>query len=128
MEIVRHVRDPLSPGIENWTYVVLLVCGIQLAYALYLVQLPDWSSVWVTMIVTSIVATFYAVGMGMSLMAQADNEVIAMLGLTQWHAGGYLSLWCFLLTLLTALLSYAMVRTSLKWHKLFELAVAHAKD
>ena len=34
----------------------LLVCGIQLIYAFYLVQLPDWSSVWVTMIATSLVA------------------------------------------------------------------------
>jgi hypothetical protein len=92
------------------------------------VQLPDWSSVWVAMIVTSIVAVFYAVGMGMSLMARPDNEVIAVLGLTQLHAGGYLSLWCFLLTLLTALLSYSMVRTSVKWHKMFELAMVHAQE
>jgi hypothetical protein len=128
MEIVRHVRDPLSPGVENWAYLALLVCGIQLIYAFYLVQLPDWSSVWVTMIATSLVAVFYAVGMGMSLMARPDNELLAMLGLTSWHAAGHLSLWCLLLTLLTALLSYAMVRTSVRWQKMFELAMAHTEE
>jgi hypothetical protein len=128
MELVRHVRDPLSPGIENWVYLVLVLCGVQLAYAIYLVQLPDWSSVWMTMIVTATIAVFYAIGMGMSLMAPPENEVIAALGLTQLHAGGYLSLWCFLLTMLTALLSYSMVRTSLKWHKMFELAMAHGAE
>lgn len=125
VEIVRHIRDPLSPGVENWTYLVLFVGGLQIVYSIYLAQLPDWSSVWVAMAATSVVATLYAVGMGMSLMAAPDNEVIAVLGLTQLHEGGYLTLWCLLLTLLTALLSYTMVRTSVKWHKMFQLATAH---
>jgi hypothetical protein len=127
MEVVRHVRDPLSPGIESWAYLLLLISGVQLVYAFYLVQLPDWSSVWVTMIVTAVVAVLYASGMGMSLMARPDNEIIAALGLTQLHDGGYLTPWCFISTLLTALLSYMMVRTSLKWHKLFTLAMSHAQ-
>jgi hypothetical protein len=37
-------------------------------------------------------------------------------------------LWCFLLTMLTALLSYALVRTSVRWHKMFELAMSHAAE
>jgi hypothetical protein len=124
IEIVRHVRQSFeSAGIENWAWVVLLVGGIQLVYALYLAQLPDWSSTWVVMIVNALVAMLYAVGMGISLMAKEDNEIILDLGLSSVQQSGYLSPWCCMMTLLLSLLTYMLIRTSLRWRKSFDLAM-----
>lgn len=128
MEVVRHFQDFESTGIEPWAYFVFLLGGLHLAYALYLVQLPDWSTTWVVMFVAAITATFFAGGLGISLMGSADNEVILAMGLGSLHASGRLSLWCFLMTTLWSTLTYFFTRFSLRWHKAFQLAVAPADN
>jgi hypothetical protein len=123
-EVIRHVTDFDSTGVEAWAYFVFLLTGIQLVYALYLVQLPDWSTLWVVMILCACVTVFYAMAMGVSMMAGKDNALIAALGLTAPQENGYLSLWCLMMMMLTSLLTYALVRASVKWQKSFELAMA----
>jgi hypothetical protein len=124
MEVVRHIRQGFeSAGVENWAWLVLLVGGIQLVYAFYMVQLPDWSTTWVVMFVNAVVAMLYAAGLGVALMAKADNEVILSLGLSTVQQSGYLSPWCCMMTLLLSLLTYFLVRISLKWRRSFELAM-----
>ena len=124
LEVVRHVTDFDSRGVENWAYFVFLVSGIQLAYALYMVQLPDWSTARVVMVVSAILSVLYATSMGVALMAADDNAIIAALGLTAQHAAGYVSLWCCMMTLLMSLLTYFLVRTSMRWQRIYELATA----
>lgn len=123
-EVIRHVTDFDSTGVEAWAYFVFLLTAIQLVYALYLVQLPDWSTLWVVMILCACVTVFYAMVMGISMMAGKDNALLAALGLTASHQTGYLSLWCLMMMMLTSLLTYALVRASVKWQKSFELAMA----
>ena len=45
-EIGAHLRADSSPGVAPWAYVVLWLGLLQLGYAVYLIQLPDWSSLW----------------------------------------------------------------------------------
>ena len=58
MDVVRHVRDFDSTGVERWAFLVFFVTALQLVYALYLVQLPDWSTTWVVMIVSGVMTTW----------------------------------------------------------------------
>ncbi len=127
-EVIRHVTDFDSTGIEAWAYFVFLLTGIQLVYALYMVQLPDWSTLWVVMILCACVTVFYAMAMGVSMMAGKDNALIAALGLTAAQENGYLSLWCLMMMMMTSLLTYALVRASVKWQKSFELAMAGREE
>ena len=123
-EVYRHLTDFDSTGVEAWAYLLFLLTGIQLIYALYLVQLPDWSTTWVVMVVSAGVAVFYAGSMGVSLMAAPDNALLGSLGLAELNRAGYVSPWTLLMTLLTSLLTYFLIRASIKWQKSFELAMA----
>ena len=124
MEVIRHYRDFDSRGIENWAYFVFLLSGIQLVYAIYMVQLPDWSTARVVMVISAMVSMLYATSMGMAFMADDDNAIIGALGLAAQHAEGYVSMWCCMMTLLMSLLTYFLVRTSLRWQRAYELATA----
>ena len=124
MEVVRHFRDFESRGIESWAFFVFLMSGIQLVYALYMVQLPDWSTTRVVTVISSILSVLYATSMGVALMASEDNAIIAGLGLTPLHTAGYVSMWCCMMTMLMSLLTYFLVRASLRWQRAYELATA----
>ena len=124
MEVVRHVRDFESRGVESWAYFVFLLSGLQLVYALYMVQLPDWSTARVVMVISAMISVLYATSMGVALMAADDNAIIGALGLSVQHAAGYVSLWCCMMTMLMSLLTYFLVRTTLRWQRAFELATA----
>ena len=123
-EVTRHFTTFDSNGIESWAYLVFLLAGVQLVYALYMVQLPDWSSVWMVMINSAATSVVYAMSLGIALMSRDDNAIITSLGLSQLHDAGHMSLWCAMMTLLTSLLTYFLVRASLKWQKAFQLATA----
>jgi len=124
MEVVRHYTDFDSRGIESWAYLLFLLSSVQLVYAFYMVQLPDWSTTWVVMIANAVASVIYAIGMGVTLMADEGHALIAWLGLSNLQSAGYVSPWCFMMTLLTSLLTYFLVRASLKWQRAFELATA----
>lgn len=124
MDVVRNLRDLDSQGVESWALLVFLLSGMQLVYALYMVQLPDWSTTWVVMIVSAIVSVVYAIGLGVALMADGENPILAALGLAGVQSAGYLSLWCFMMTLLSSLLTYFLIRATLKWRRTYELATA----
>lgn len=124
LEVVRHTQDFDSRGIERFAYFVFFFSGIQLIYAIYMVQLPDWSTARVVMVVSAMVSVLYAISMGVALMAGNDNAIIAAFGLSAQQSAGYVSMWCCMMTLLMSLLTYFLVRTSLRWQRAYELATA----
>ena len=122
-EVVSYYRDLEATNIDNWVYLLFFLSGLQLVYALYLFQLPDWSSVWVVMIVTATFATLYATFMGIALVAGEGHGFIQALELGDLQRRGYLSLWCFLMTLVTSTATYFLIRFSLRWHRAYETAM-----
>ena len=124
MEVVRHFRQFDSHGIESWAWLVFLITGIQVVYAFYLVQLPDWSTTRVVMVISAIESVIYAMFTGIALMAKDENAIISAIGLETLQAAGYVSLWCCMMTMLMSLLTYFLIRTSLRWQKAYELATA----
>ena len=124
LEVVRHTQDFDSRGIERFAYFVFFFSGIQLIYAFYMVQLPDWSTARVVMVVSALVSVLYAISMGIALMGGNDNAIIAAFGLSAQQTAGYVSMWCCLMTLLMSLLTYFLVRTSLRWQRAYELTTA----
>ena len=63
-DIVEYFRSTSSLGLSRWAYALLLIGVIQAAYAFYLAQLPDWSSVWVVTFVSLAIAVGYAAMLG----------------------------------------------------------------
>ena len=102
---------------QRWAYVLVLVAVLQLAYAIYLIQIPDWSSVWVVSIATLLLATAYATLMGIRLLASDTNSVIRFFDLhDNAFTSGQEAGWCLIMLILTGVVSYLAGRFGARWH------------
>jgi hypothetical protein len=116
-EIGEHLFADRSPGLATWAYLVLWLGLVQLAYAVYLAQLPDWSSLWVVAHACLLIAAIYGVGLGIGLSAGGESWIIVVLGLADRHHAGQLTGWCLILTSVSLLAAYLLGRYSLRWHR-----------
>ncbi|MCO6456570.1 MAG: hypothetical protein J5I93_14830, partial [Pirellulaceae bacterium] len=114
----QHLDD--SPGIARWTWLLLVLGCVQLAYALYVVQLPDWSSVWVVALACLGLAAAYAMVLGAVLLSTADNGFIQFMHL-HLVPRRQTSRWCFMMLSLTSLLTYFAGRAAVRWHHTYRL-------
>ena len=111
-------QNPVDPRpIERWAYAALFVGGVQLFYAIYLVQLPDWSSVWVVAVLALLIATGYAMLLGIVWLGKDDSHIINLLGLPQ-HLRDEARLWCFTMLSASGLLAYFSGREGVRWYKI----------
>lgn len=116
-EVAQHLRADQSTGIAPWAHVVLCLAVIQLGYAIYLIQIPDWSSAWVTALACLVASAIYAVGLGVGLSAGVESSVITNLGLADRLHAGQLTRWCLIMLSLSLLSTYFLGRLSLSWHR-----------
>src|SRR5437764_13056873 len=108
-----------SPGIARWALVLLLLGIVQTAYGVYLFQLPDRASLFVVALWLTAVAGIYALGLGMTLVADPGGALTGPSGL-QWAdklAGGKASLWCLCMTSLSTILAFFAGRLSIQWRR-----------
>lgn len=117
LDIAAHLRTEGSPGVAVWAYLSLWIALIQISYAIYLVQLPDWSSVWVGTLVTLVISAFYAMLLGLTYLSQHDGWLVRTLELSEQLAGGRAAGWCFIMLCLTSLVSYLSGRMSMRWYQ-----------
>ncbi len=104
-------------GMTHWVHALLFVAMLQLAYAIYLTQVPDWSSLWVVTIMMLALASTYAMLMCLRLLAGDGNRLLQLLELhvNQFSAAQEAG-WCFIMLLLTGLFSYFTGRIAAVWH------------
>src|SRR5262245_27165389 len=69
IETVRFRDAPGSAFVARWALVMSLLGSVQLAYGVYLIQLPDWTSVWIVTLMLLTVAGLYAMGLAVVLIA-----------------------------------------------------------
>jgi hypothetical protein len=117
IDIVDHLRSEESLGVGRWAWVVLLVSLLQIAYALYVAQLPDWTSLWVASLQSLAVAAGYAAMLGFVVTSRADHWLLAFLQLSDQLAGGRAALWCIAMIAAMSLLAYFSGFVSVRWHK-----------
>jgi hypothetical protein len=113
---LKHLDLAAAP---NWARIVLVMSALQLVYIAWMVSLPDWSTVWIGMIVCAIVATVYAMGWAVVTFTPTAAPV-PFLGLDELRrqAGG----WCLANLLLTAFMTYVCGRFASRWRRQYELA------
>ena len=110
----NDLEDP--PGIYCWTAVLLIAGIVQLAYAVYLYQLPDWSTVWVIALVSLFITTAYTVMLVIELQADLMNPVLVMLELNQETISmGKQAAWCFCVLLVNGTFTYFAGRYGIRW-------------
>jgi hypothetical protein len=102
---------------ENWMTMLLLLSGLELAYATYLFQLPDWSSVRVVTLVATFSTAPYAGVLGIGLRARQQNPIVQWLGLAPQLAGGRALAWCLLMITLTGMTALIAGRLASHWYR-----------
>jgi hypothetical protein len=116
-DIVEYVQIPESQFVARWAFALLLLGVVQLAYAVYLVQLPDWSSVWVVTIYSLALAAIYAAVLGLVLISRDSGLVVNALQLADKLEGGKAILWCLCMVSLSTIMAFFAGRLSARWHK-----------
>jgi hypothetical protein len=116
-DVIEYVQIPESQFVARWALVLLLLGGVQVAYALYLVQLPDWTTVWVVTIYSLVLAAIYAAVLGLVLISREQGLVVNALQLADKLEGGKAILWCLCMVSLSTILAFFAGRLSARWHK-----------
>ncbi|MBC8352260.1 MAG: hypothetical protein H8E66_09740 [Planctomycetes bacterium] len=119
IDIVEHALSYSSDGLSRWACALLLVGLLQCAYAVYLVQLPDWSSVWVVTFITLGIAASYAAMFGLTLLSSEQNHFVQALDLADRLRGGKATAWCLIMLSLMSLTSYFSGRVGARWRSSF---------
>ena len=97
----------------DWARFVLLLSAMQLVYCVWMATLPDWSTVWVGMVVFALVAAVYGMGLAIATATPADRPVALELSDVRGKAQG----WCAAVVLLAGLLTYCCGRVSGQWRR-----------
>ncbi len=92
-----------------------MLAALQIAYACWMLLVPDWSTVWVAMLVLAAVAALYGTALGIAWVTPQGSLV--PLGMLQTRAQA--QLWCAAVIVLTLGLTYACGRVSHRWHKTY---------
>ena len=103
--------------LEPWIWPLMVLGILQLTYALYLVQLPDWTSIWVVTMVSVLCAAIYAMGVGLAVFASRGSDFALLMGLGDPRAAQRALLWCLMLLSLTILVAYFCGRVSHRWRR-----------
>jgi hypothetical protein len=113
---MRHWNLAAAP---DWARLVLLVSALQLAYVAWMVSVPDWTSVWVAMLVYAVVTALYCAGMAIFMYTPADSPLVLDLEEYRYSAAG----WCLAVVLLTGMMTFVAGKTSAGWRRSYVLAL-----
>jgi hypothetical protein len=118
---VVHLLQPASgavgPGVARWWPFLLLIGGVQVAYALYVIQLPDWSTVWMTSLFALLLAAAYAMLVTIAVLAGEQHPVLQTLGLADRVSSRRMACWCVVMLTVTGLLAYFGGQLALRWQR-----------
>ena len=109
-----HFDLETAPG---WARVVVLIAGLQFAYLAWMANRPDWSSLWVVMIVFAGVSTLYGAAMAVAFATLPHEPILLGMEGVRQSAGS----WCGAILLVMALATYLAGRMAVRWHRSAEL-------
>ena len=112
-----HLNPATAP---NWARAILLVAMVQAAYVAWMLNVPDWASVWVVMLVFAGAAALYALAMAVALATPPERPMILDMDQVRRSARA----WCGAVGLVTSLATYLCGRTATRWRRIVELQMA----
>ena len=106
-----------APG---WARLVVLMALLQAVYIAWMLNNPDWASVWVVMLVFAAVASIYGAATAMVIATPLDRPMLLGMEEVRRTATG----WCGAVLSAMSLATYLCGRNSAKWRRAFELQTA----
>ena len=119
VDYLQYYDEAADPHVARWALVLILLGVVQTAYAIYLFQLPDWTSVWVVTLYSLALAGLYALGLGLVLISGDDGLLVGPRGLqlADKLASGKAGLWCVAMTCVSTIIAFFAGRLSAQWRR-----------
>lgn len=117
---IQWSQNADSPALPRWIYLQAFVAAIHVIYAVYLIQIPDWSALKTVSIAMLIVATLFGL-VSTGLVAGGGQGTVARF-LELPHVLSYqASIWCVAMLLLSTLMCYMGGREAVNWQRTEQL-------
>jgi hypothetical protein len=113
--LLGHVNLPAAPP---WALCAVLLAVVQLVYASWMFNAPDWASARVQMIVAAAMTTIYA--MVMTLLLKTPDTRQLILGLDEVRHMALAPVWCGLMFVVMAAVTWHCGHTAARWRKEME--------
>lgn len=122
--LIQQIWSAAPQGVEHWSLLALFVTAVQIAYVIYLLQIPDQSTLWVVAIANALAAFGYAVVLGICCAEAVGwsggiggkGSVVRLFGVSDQVLSGRAILWCATVLGMYGLATYLFGRASLRWH------------
>jgi hypothetical protein len=108
--VVGHANLLAAPA---WALAALFLAVLQLVYAAWMINAPDWASARVQMVVCTVVTTIYAMLMTLTMVTPVNHPLILGLG----GVRGAARAWCGLMLVLMGAATWFCGRTSAQWRR-----------
>jgi hypothetical protein len=106
-----------SFGDRLWVSAVVFLSALQLAYIIWMLSVPDWSTLRVMMGVFTCVAAVYGMGMAATFFSEPGDPTVLQFEPPHERA----PLWCGLIVILSGLMVYLLGRCDTAWRKAYWL-------
>ncbi|MFN0018716.1 MAG: hypothetical protein ACKVP0_10690 [Pirellulaceae bacterium] len=116
-DLVVYVNGTSASPVGRWAIVLAMLGAVQVAYAIYLFQLPDWTTVWMVTLFALASAALYAMALGLTIISGEDGWLVRFLQLSDKVAGGKAALWCLCMMSVMTLLAFFAGRISVRWRQ-----------
>ncbi len=116
-DLADYLRNPEEMFVARWALVLLVLGVLQLAYATYLWQLADWTSLWVVTLLALVVASGFAMMLGVILVAGQESQLVSALQLQDRLIGNKAHLWCLCMIAVYTVMAFFAGRACTLWHR-----------
>ena len=96
-----------------WALAAAFLAVLQVVYALWMINVPDWAAARVQMVVSAILATIYGMLMTLTTITPVNHPLILGLGDVRRAAPA----WCGLMLVLMGAATWFCGRTSARWRR-----------
>ena len=116
-EFSDYLRSESGIAVARWAFLLLFLGVVQLGSIVLLLQVPDWSSVWIVTLQSLALAALYAAVLGLTVITGGNSSLVDVLHLDQQYNTGKAPPWCLCLAATYACLAFFAGRFSAKWRK-----------
>ncbi len=103
--------------IARWALLLLALGVLQGAFAIYVWQLADWTSLWVVTLLSLAIASGFAMMLGVIFVAGQESQLVTALQLEDRLIGNKAHLWCLCMVAVYTVVAFFAGRACSQWHR-----------
>jgi len=116
-EIGDYLSVGEGTGIARWAFLLLMLAGVQIGYAVYVAQLPDWTTAWMASLFSLMLAGAYGMLLGVTVMSKNESRLIQSLELTANLTHNKAAFWSIAMISAMSLLAWYAGHLAGGWHR-----------